>query len=621
MSNSGILTVPVCERKRGGGHLCRCISLVKDLRALGRDAYLYLPFQSSFNNELEKSLINLFQSYNFPAELRISNEKIEFNDFEFIILDRFQTPLDELLYWKKFAPVIGIDEGGSHRDQFDFLIDILIPEKLGSPRANISSPSLIKFPLNTKYNNKKIKESYNRQKSMKILITFGQEDPAGLGLKTARYLSSISERNFLDITLLRGALKRYNEQEKLEKLKNVNVIESIPNLAEHLYKYDIVITHYGITAYEALYAGTAVLLASPSHYHSKLAKAAGFIEIKVNKNSVFLNHNTGLFSYIKDYYKEHAINLNLYYGTNLCDLINSFNLEVNRFCPVCADELLTSKSSALISTFGDRTYRRCANCGIIFMDRTCKPSIEYEKDYFFESYKQQYGKTYLEDFENIKEASKKRLKVIKNISPAQTQNRKEEDKPSLLDIGCAYGPFLAAAKEEGFSPTGIDPAQDAVQYVNEKLGIKAIHSLFPAPSSLFPAPFDVITLWYVIEHFKNCVHVFEEIKKLLKPNGILAFSTPSFSGISGRVNINNFLSASPADHRTVWSPRMCKKALSNAGFKVKKIIITGHHPERFPLIGKLAKNKNNFFYRLLLAVSKLFKLGDTFEVYAQVINN
>jgi hypothetical protein len=64
------------------------------------------------------------------------------DNFKFIILDRFRTPLEELLNWKKLAPVIGIDEGGNYRDQFDFLVDILIPEKMGNPPANICSPVL-----------------------------------------------------------------------------------------------------------------------------------------------------------------------------------------------------------------------------------------------------------------------------------------------------------------------------------------------------------------------------------------------------------------------------------------------------------------------------------------------
>ncbi|WP_461257156.1 class I SAM-dependent methyltransferase [Treponema sp. R80B11-R83G3] len=127
----------------------------------------------------------------------------------------------------------------------------------------------------------------------------------------------------------------------------------------------------------------------------------------------------------------------------------------------------------------------------------------------------------------------------------------------------------------------------------------------------------MITLWYVIEHFTDCLTVLAEIKKLLKPGGILAFSTPSYSGVSGRKSLRKFLENSPADHFTIWAPKMCKKALVLAGFKVKKIVITGFHPERFPLFGKFAKSKKSPLYWIFWAVSKIFGLGDTFEVYAQ----
>ncbi len=62
---------------------------------------------------------------------------------------------------------------------------------------------------------------------------------------------------------------------------------------------------------------------------------------------------------------------------------------------------------------------------------------------------------------------------------------------------------------------------------------------------------------------------------------------------------------------------MCKKALALAGFKVKKIAMSGCHPERFPLLGKFAADKNSRLYSMLMAVSRIFALGDTFEVYAK----
>jgi 2-polyprenyl-3-methyl-5-hydroxy-6-metoxy-1,4-benzoquinol methylase/spore coat polysaccharide biosynthesis predicted glycosyltransferase SpsG len=581
-----VLVVPCCEKGRGGGHLTRCIKLTSDLRSAGREAWLYLQDKTD-------NVTNLMQSKNFNTSWIINNEQINIG-FELVILDHYQTPHDELLRWKRLAPVIGIDEGGRYRDYFDFLVDILIPENFEKPSANITSCGLLDLP-------KKTKTAQDANKKFKILISFGQEDAAGLGLSSIKKLAKMNLKE-ADITLLKGGLN--NSKSPIPDY--VKVLDSIPNLADHLCEYDLVITHYGITAYEALYAGTQVLLDHPTPYHKKIAKAAGFMDIK----KINLRTKSSCGSRLKQN------------DTTLACLINSFSPQVNRLCPVCGKET----NSRSIARFPERTYRRCNNCGIIHMDRTCPPPIEYEREYFFEAYKKQYGKTYLEDFPNLVTMAKRRLKIIRALLPAAKER-------VLLDIGCAYGPFLAAAKEEGFSPAGIDPAQDAVRYVQETLGISAVQGFFPncpfpTPHYQFPTPnssplhfqlYDVVTSWYVIEHFTDCFTVLAEIKKLLKPGGILAFSTPSYSGISGRKSLRKFLEKSPADHFTIWSPQTCKKALALAGFKVKKIAISGHHPERFPLLGKFANGKKNLLYWLFLAISKIFGLGDTFEVYAKLL--
>ena len=581
-----ILIVPCCEPGKGGGHLSRCTALTKDLHAMGKKARLFITPQT-------RDLTNLYKSHDFNPSWCITNEELEIRqklqgDLDFIVLDNFKTTQEEITHWKNFAPVIGIDEGGAFREEFDFLIDILIPRNFIKPAANITSPKLI-----IKNISKRRADSSARKD--RILISFGQEDTAGLGLKTAQTLSEMEDSQYWDITLLKGALSGG----LMHTPKNVKVLDNIPKLAERLHEYDLVITHYGLTAYEALYAGTRVLLDHPTPLHKELANTAGFETL--SQKSFTRKRVEPSSRAIKDMDNEIKDN------KNFAELINTFSPIIIKNCPVCGSE-----KKQVISRLTDRTYKRCKKCGVIYMDRINEPPIEYEKEYFFESYKKQYGKTYLEDFENIKQNGKNRLKIIKFLrgSVAPCEGISE---PTLLDIGCAYGPFLAAAKEEGFSPTGIDPAQDAVKYVNEKLGIPAIHSMFPVSLS---DSFDVITLWYVIEHFKDCVSVLSEIKKLLKPNGILAFSTPSFSGISGRASLENFLSASPADHFTIWSPKMVKKALALCGFKVKKIVVIGHHPERFPVLEKLAKSKKGLVYSILLAYSKLFGLGDTFEVYA-----
>ncbi|WP_461247048.1 methyltransferase domain-containing protein [Treponema sp. R6D11] len=617
MNQTSILIVPCCEEGQGGGHLNRCISLTNDLRSTGREAYLYIQ-------EKTEKINNLLQIKNFDTS-RILNKNQINRPFGLIILDRYHAPRAELLRWKKIAPVIGIDEGGKYRDYFDFLIDILIPQGFEKPSANITSCGLLDLPKKRK------SEQDDKKSKLKVLITFGQEDAAGLGLSAIEKLAQMNI-NDAEITLLKGGLNT----SKSPIPDYVKVLDSIPNLAERLYEYDIVITHYGITAYEALYAGTIVLLDHPTTYHKKIAKASGFPSINQIKNST-TNH-TNQHEHQQAFGQQpitpssrptstHDFNVQpssfapcscgSWLKTkeqSLPNLINSFSPQVNKTCPICGKD--TNKHS--IARFPDRTYRRCSNCGAIYMDRAYPPPIEYEKEYFFESYKKQYGKTYLEDFPNLIKMAKRRLKIISQVS-SRKDTKENRYPPILLDIGCAYGPFLAASKEEGYLPFGIDPAEDAVRYVQETLSIPAVQGFFPnyplsTPNSQL---YDVVTLWYVIEHFTDCLTVLAEIKKLLKPGGILAFSTPSFSGVSGRKSLRNFLENSPADHYTIWSPKMCKKALALSGFKVKKIVMSGCHPERFPLLGKFAKDKKSRLYNLLMAVSKILRLGDTFEVYAK----
>ena len=61
--------------------------------------------------------------------------------------------------------------------------------------------------------------------------------------------------------------------------ENVEYKKSICNLKDHVYEYDLVVTHYGLTAYEAAYAGCALILLPTSKLHVNLAKKYNFAYI------------------------------------------------------------------------------------------------------------------------------------------------------------------------------------------------------------------------------------------------------------------------------------------------------------------------------------------------------
>lgn len=294
------------------------------------------------------------------------------------------------------------------------------------------------------------------------------------------------------------------------------------------------------------------------------------------------------------------------------------NIELE--CP-CCDTVFFSESFLP----GKGIYGYCKKCRIFFFKREGGVPTSISNDYFDDEYKDQYGKTYLEDFDHIRAMGESRINHIKSIQKRKAKSW--QNRGSLLDIGCAYGPFLAVAKDEGFTPFGQDLFAPALEWVSQNLGGEVaegdfLSSLFPPSDKEWPKQFDVISLWYVIEHFENPGEALAKINRLMPVGGILAFSTPSGEGISARRDFPLFLERSPADHYSIWKPSSTKWFLKRYGFRLKKKVITGHHPER--IFSSLSQNnkrnkERKWLFLLGMMISRFLGLGDTYEVYAQKV--
>jgi SAM-dependent methyltransferase len=562
--------------------------LVEALERKGREARLYIP--ASQTDEILVKLKTL--SPGFDPQWLIGRDPLPVP--RFIVLDNFKSSKAQLKKWARMGPVIGIDEGGRWRGSFDFLVDLL--PGLSQKPPNILAVNLLPLP-----GARRRSFCIAEERPLTVLISFGAEDKAGLGEACVKEL--------------KGAVREAGYFSDGPAQPNIKVVaKKIPNLREHLAEYDVVVSHYGLTAFEAIYARVPVVLLSPGAYHEKLALAAGFVSLGIGKKAARRLSSLLALPFLEKVRES-------------CEAVASrYGLEENQSQSladyVSAVEPLPGPAvfprfgaGRVIARFTDRTYRRL-NGGIISMSRLGPPPIEYAKDYFFADYKKQYGKTYLEDFPSLVETGKRRLGIIKKLLG------KTFAAPGLLDIGCAYGPFLAAAREEGFVPFGLEPAEDAARYVREELGIPCASGFFPQdrgfsqPGTSARTAYDVVSLWYVIEHFTGPGRALDEAYRLLSTDGVLAFSTPSYSGISGKKSLGGFLKNSPADHRTVWNPSSARRVLKLHGFRLKKIVVSGHHPERFPLVGSYLLGKKGNLYHIFLAISRLFRLGDTFEAYA-----
>ncbi len=571
-----ILIVPSVRKGNGSGHLVRSIALAQ---AYPERFRLYIDRGvSSIDKEALDHTIDV-QRFNLPPELLVSREEVLKSSWRYILLDQRQTD-DSLLAWlKELAPVAGRDEYHTGGFRFDYLIQSLPVLKQGEINLFWEDPVLIPAHKKEKLPGK---TSHRR-----VLISFGGEDPAGLTRPTVQALMSLVESEEGDLTVVCADSVLKNELPE-----GVSCLFKPENLKEKLADYDLLVCSYGLTALEAVYAGVSVVTVNPSRYHSRLA---GLLGIPVSGTGKVKRKR--LIRLVKTYEISRARKMERVLPS---EGIHPAELMPRRpVCPVCGES-----RGRVVSRIPARTFFKCTHCSLIYQQPWVPDNTLYNRDYFFDDYSRQYGRSYLEDFSHIKDMGKARLKIIDKILDCKINQK------TLLDIGCAYGPFLAAAEEAGFSCFGVEPAADAAAWVEVNLHISVFNGGledFLAENS--GRQFDVISLWYVIEHFQNLSNILPALMAMLKPGGILAFATPNADGITRRTRKKVFFADSPGDHYSLWSPSSAAKILKNLGFGKIYFRATGIHRQRFP--GWLC-----LFWPVSQYFAKKMYLGDTFEAYA-----
>ncbi len=508
-----------------------------------------------------------------------------------VVVDKRSTTPQEADHLARLGPCVFVDEGGGARESASFLIDTL-PGPPGRSPANAASPALLELPARRRRHAGELR---------RILVTFGGEDRENL---TGALLDALVTSGLWDpscVTVVQGALFAAREWPK-----GVRVRQAGGELRGELWKHDLVFTHFGVTAFEALASGTPVILAHPSSYHRLLGRTAGIPDCgrrkpRAGKLRQLLRDPDVLHACVERFNTEIAGRRN----TSLAGLLSALVVGARETCPVCG-----TPGGRVLARFSDRTYRRCSACRVFFLQDFVHRGGRYGREYFFSEYRSQYGRTYLEDFDAIRLLCAPRVREVQRLLQAGPRG-------AVVDVGCAYGPFLAALREAGLEGIGVDVSAHAVRHVRKRLGMPAVRGAFESlPRQALPRRIAAVTMWYVIEHFQDAGAALDKAAGLLPPGGVLAFSTPNGRGITALADRRRFLERSPFDHATIFSPGALGPLLGRRGFRLVRVRITGHHPERFPgLLGRLAA-RGRAGRAMVLAVSRALRLGDTFEAYA-----
>jgi len=191
-------------------------------------------------------------------------------------------------------------------------------------------------------------------------------------------------------------------------------------------------------------------------------------------------------------------------------------------------------NSRIIYRVNDSNVVKCRKCGLMYINPRPKPEIfeevyntqYFENQNFYKSDKFLYGyKEYISEEEDIRVSFRRIFEKLQRYGI---------EKGRLLEIGCAMGFFLDAARENGWQVHGVEISKRAVEYATEKLGLQVLNRSLK--DSDFPKEFfKAVVLLDVIEHLGNPLLELYKYHRLLKPGGILVLSTINVDSLIARL--------------------------------------------------------------------------------------
>jgi 2-polyprenyl-3-methyl-5-hydroxy-6-metoxy-1,4-benzoquinol methylase len=146
----------------------------------------------------------------------------------------------------------------------------------------------------------------------------------------------------------------------------------------------------------------------------------------------------------------------------------------------------------------------------------------------------------------------------------------------LLDVGCGYGFFLKEMVQRDWQAEGIEISTTGLCYARDSLGLDVSDQ--PLPRTDWPdGCYDVITLFYVIEHLPDPKAVLREAHRLLRPGGLLFLRWPHTAPIVKLMRpwTDRLKLYQAPSHLFDFSPVTLYKILDQSGFHEIRTTVCG----------------------------------------------
>ena len=199
--------------------------------------------------------------------------------------------------------------------------------------------------------------------------------------------------------------------------------------------------------------------------------------------------------------------------------------------------------------------------GVILLDRTDHMDVSHYEGVDTASYWG--GKTRAEALANYREDDERRSAQWAHLFSGK----------DVVDVGCGTGGFLDLVRPLAKSVSGVEPQA----YMRDEL-TRLGHTVFRLPEDAPAASFDVAFLFHTLEHVVEPLEVLREVKRILRPGGVLVVEVPHAK--DALLDLGAFKKFSLwSEHLILNTKESLEVFLRHAGFV--EVVVEGF--QRYPL--------------------------------------
>jgi 2-polyprenyl-3-methyl-5-hydroxy-6-metoxy-1,4-benzoquinol methylase len=246
-----------------------------------------------------------------------------------------------------------------------------------------------------------------------------------------------------------------------------------------------------------------------------------------------------------------------------------------RTCDLCG---ATDPRFVLNSTGLDGPLVECVKCGFRYVgDR--RSALVFGKDSSRET--EQRVRQANREFRNLPSEEEHRLGAL-NAEWRLSLVRKYKSGGRLLEVGCARGDFLNAAKK-AFDVFGVEPNPDLAAESSR------IAPLFEDVVERAPwKDFDVVASFHVIEHVDSPQSFIRAMSERLKAGGLLVLETPNIASLPFKMMKSRWRQFIP-EHYFFFDPKSISRLLHEHDLEVQTVTNVGKIASLGLIMNRLAR--------------------------------